>query len=118
MIGVSLVYVFVTGFGDLLAIFSFNVWIFYALAAVALLVLRQRQVGEPPTWKAPGGVTAPVVVLATAAAMTCGLFWLNPMRSLAGLGILAAGVPVYFVWQALRRRQGSRLSSPSRRGRR
>lgn len=104
LIIVSLVYVFVTEFGDLLAIFSFNVWIFYALAAVALLILRRRQVGEPPTWKAPGGIAAPVVVLITAAVMTVSLFSMDPLRALTGLGMLAAGVPVYFVWRMTRKR--------------
>jgi APA family basic amino acid/polyamine antiporter len=99
----SLVYVFVANFRNLLAFFSFNVWIFYAATAVALLLLRHRGVGEPPAWRAPGGVLAPAVVLVTALAMTTSLLLQDPLRASVGLGMLAMGIPLYLAWRALRR---------------
>jgi APA family basic amino acid/polyamine antiporter len=102
LVAASLVYVTSAGFLNLLAFFSFSVWIFYGLTAVALLLLRRRRVGEPVPWRAPGGVLPPAVVLATAVAMTVSLMLQDPKRSLAGLGLLLLGFPAY----ALFRRYG------------
>ena len=98
LVAAALVYVSVSGFGNLLAFFSFSVWIFYGLTAAALLVLRRRGVGSPPTWKAPGGVVPPIVVLATAVGMTASLMAQDPKRSLIGLALLLAGFPAYRIW--------------------
>jgi APA family basic amino acid/polyamine antiporter len=98
LVAVAIVYVLSAGFGNLLAFFSFSVWIFYGLTAVALIVLRRRGVGEPVSWKAPGGYLAPVVVLATAAGMTASLMAQDPRRALVGLGLLLLGFPVYAVF--------------------
>ncbi len=102
LVAASLVYVASAGFLNLLAFFSFSVWIFYGLTAVALLVLRRRRVGEPVPWRAPGGILPPAVVLATAVAMTVSLMLQDPKRSLMGLGLLLLGFPAY----ALFRRYG------------
>ncbi|MBI3179957.1 MAG: amino acid permease [Deltaproteobacteria bacterium] len=104
LVAATLVFVFVATFQNLLGLFSFNVWIFYGTSAVALLVLRRRGVGEPVTWRAPGGALAPLVVVATALCMTVGLLVQSPLRSVMGLGLLAAGLPVYAVWTLARRR--------------
>jgi len=102
VVAAALAYVFIGGFANLLAFFSFSVWIFYALTAVALLLLRSRGVGEPVAWRAPGGAAAPAVVLATAAVMTSGLMGQDPRRSLTGLALLAAGIPAYLIWRRVR----------------
>jgi APA family basic amino acid/polyamine antiporter len=103
LIGAAVFYVFAAGFRGLLGYFSFSVWLFYGLTAVALLRLRHRGVGEPVPWRTPGGLAAPALVIFTAAVMTSALFWQNPGRSGAGLGMFAAGLLVYFVWRGWRR---------------
>ncbi|HYV85752.1 MAG TPA: amino acid permease [Patescibacteria group bacterium] len=95
----TLVYVFVARFRDLLGLFTFSVWIFYAITAIALLVLRRRGTGEATAWRAPGGLLAPILVLGTAAAMTAGLMADNPGRSFLGLGLLASGFAAYALWR-------------------
>jgi basic amino acid/polyamine antiporter, APA family len=100
----TLAYVAVSDFRELLGVFSFNVWIFYATTAVALILLRRRRVGEPIAWRAPGGLVPPIVVLCTALVITSGSVLQDWKRSLVALGILLAGVPVYLVWRALARR--------------
>jgi APA family basic amino acid/polyamine antiporter len=99
----SVLYVFVAGFRALLGYFSFSVWIFYGLTATALLILRRRRVGEPVSWRAPGGPLAPALVLLTGAGMTGSLLWQSPARSAAGLGMFALGFVVYSGWRAVRR---------------
>jgi APA family basic amino acid/polyamine antiporter len=99
LVAATLLYTVTASFDYLIKMFSFSVWIFYGLTAVATVVLRRRRVGEPVEWRAPGGWLAPAVVLVVAAAMTSGLLILEPRASILGLGLLAAGVPAYFLWK-------------------
>ena len=92
-------YVVLGSFDTLLQIFTFSVWVFYALTAVGLLVLRRRGVGEPLAWRAPGGLVPPAVILLAAACMTFGLLHDDPKHSLLGLGLLILGFPAYFAWR-------------------
>ena len=107
LVAATLFYTVTSSFDSLMKMFSFSVWIFYGLTAVAMVVLRRRGVGEPVEWKAPGGWMAPVVVLVVAIAMTSGLLILAPRPSLLGLALLAAGVPVYSLWRWTRERGSS-----------
>jgi basic amino acid/polyamine antiporter, APA family len=100
----SLAYVVFASFRSILALFTFSVWIFYGVTAVALLILRRRGVGEPVAWRAPLGVVPPAVVLAVGAGMTVQLVADDPLRALAGAALLAAAFPVY----ALIARSGGR----------
>ncbi len=101
IVAATLVYVFVARFRDLLGLFTFSVWIFYAITAIALLVLRRRGTGEATAWRAPGGLLAPIVILGTAVAMTAGLMADNPRRSFLGLGLLASGFLAYALWRRI-----------------
>jgi APA family basic amino acid/polyamine antiporter len=103
LVAATLAYVTSSGLRELLFLFSFNVWIFYGLTAVALVVLRRRRVGEPVPWRAPGGWLAPAVVLAVASAMISGLAWQSPVTAAKSLGLLLAGVPVWVLWRWARR---------------
>ncbi|HEX4825176.1 MAG TPA: amino acid permease [Candidatus Polarisedimenticolaceae bacterium] len=94
---VSALYVAVASFRGLLAYFAFSVWIFYALAAVALVRLRRRAVGEAEAWRAPLGLTAPAVVLVTAAVVTVRVVQERPVQALAGAAMLAAGFVAYAI---------------------
>ena len=102
--GASVVYVALASFRGILALFTFSVWIFYGVTAVALLILRRRGVGEPVPWRAPLGFVPPVVVLAVGAGMTAELVADDPLRALAGATLLALAFPVY----ALIARSGGR----------
>jgi amino acid transporter len=103
---ITLAYIAVGDFGALLGMFTFSVWPFYALTAVAMLRLRRRGVGEPLAWRAPGGAVPALVVCATALFMTVALLR-DPdqrERSLMGLAVIAAFGVFYALWR--RRRRG------------
>jgi APA family basic amino acid/polyamine antiporter len=100
----SVAYVFLASFRNIVALFTFAVWIFYGVTAVALLILRRRGVGEPVAWRAPLGWVPPVVVLGVGTAMTIQLVADDPLRALAGAALLAAAFPAY----ALIARSGGR----------
>ena len=91
----AVVYVWLASFRGIVALFTFSVWIFYGITAVALLVLRRRGVGEPVAWRAPLGVVPPLVVLLVGAGMTVQLVADDPVRALLGACLLAAAFPVY-----------------------
>jgi len=91
----AILYVTRGSFRDILTYFTFSVWIFYGLIAVALLILRRRGVGEPAPWRAPLGVVPPLVVLAVGSCMTVNLVVQKPLHALAGAAILACGYPAY-----------------------
>lgn len=105
----SVFYVWAAKFQALLNYFSFCVWIFYALGAVALLVFRRRGIGENREGVRNWGWLPPVTILVTALAMTIGQLSQNPTEACYGLAMLAASFASYFVWRALRRRQGKRV---------
>jgi APA family basic amino acid/polyamine antiporter len=100
----SVAYVFLASFRNILALFTFSVWIFYGITAVGLLILRRRGVGEPVAWRAPLGWVPPAVVLTVGAGMTVQLVADDPLRALAGAALLAAAFPAY----ALIARSGGR----------
>ena len=113
----TLVYVFAAGFRNLLSLFTFSVWIFYALTAIALIVLRRRGTGDPGAWRAPGGLVAPAVVLLTAVLMTTGLMRHDPRRALIGLALLLSGLPAFWIWRRIRAGGGGDIAGAEGAGR-
>jgi len=95
-------YSITASFDFLLGLFSFTVWIFYALTATAVLILRRRRVGEPLRFRAPLGVVPPVVVIATALVMTAGTIIDAPLRALAGAAMLVLVAFAYLLWRRSR----------------
>jgi basic amino acid/polyamine antiporter, APA family len=80
-------------------------FIFYGLCAVAVIALRRRAPAAERAFSVP---LYPWVPLAYA--LFCTAFVINaclekPLASLAGLGIVASGVPAY-AWFTRRRRRG------------
>jgi len=93
--GAAIAYALTGSFEQILTLFTFAVWIFYGITAVGLLILRSRGVGEPVSWRAPLGLTAPLVVIGVGALMTAQLVAADPLRALAGAAILLAAFPAY-----------------------
>jgi amino acid transporter len=83
--------------------FVFTMWIFYGLAALALIVLRRRQPGAERPFRVPGFPVTPLLFVLASAVMTVLSIRDDPKTTLAWVGLLIAGVPVYFVWRACTR---------------
>jgi basic amino acid/polyamine antiporter, APA family len=96
-----LVVLLLRDFTNLIETFTFTMWIFYGLAAVGLFIVRKRDgVGES-VFRVPGYPVVPVVFILASLAMTV-LAILDDWKTTSmWLGILLAGVPVYFVWRGL-----------------
>ena len=95
----ALLYVNASSFRDLLGLFTFSIWIFYALAAVALLRFRHLGIGSHQKWHAPGGMLPPLVVIVTALWMSGSLLADAQQRKLAlgGIGIFLGAALLFGV---------------------
>jgi len=80
--------------------FVFTMWIFYGLAVAGLLVLRVRRPSLERPVRCPGYPVTPVVFLLAAATMTGLSIWGSPRETLPWMGVMVAGVPVYYVWKS------------------
>lgn len=94
-------------FQSLMEGFVFTMWIFYAMAALAVIVLRVKRPDEHRPFRCPGYPLVPAVFVLVAAAMTALSIASDPRSTLPWIGILLAGVPVYFIWQKLTARRAS-----------
>jgi APA family basic amino acid/polyamine antiporter len=74
----------------------FTGWIFYAAAALAVVVLRRKR----PQWARPYRVWAvlPVAFAAAALIIIINALARSPRESGIGLGLVFLGIPVYFAW--------------------
>lgn len=73
-------------------------FIFFGLSAACLFVFRKRDGGLPCGYRVPGHPYTTVGFIAVCCAIVVTTAYAYPVNTLAGLGILAAGVPVYYYW--------------------
>ncbi|MBP7937796.1 MAG: amino acid permease [Phycisphaerae bacterium] len=79
--------------------FVFAMWIFFALAAAAVIILRIRRPALPRPYKCWGYPWVPIVFILSTAFMTVLAVLARPGETLVWLVILAAGVPAFFLWR-------------------
>lgn len=83
-------------FKQIVAYFIFVVVIFIALTVASLFVLRRRNT-EAPAYLTPGYPVTPVIFLLFIFALLVLLGGNNPEQALLGLGVVAFGLPVYYL---------------------
>ena len=86
-------------FDQLVNYTGFALVLFSGIAVSALFVLRLREPEAPRPFKAWGYPVAPLVFVVASAAIVINALWSSPGPSFAGLAIILAGVPVYWVFQ-------------------
>ncbi len=95
----SAVLVLLAGYEELFTFTIFAAWIFYALTAFAVIVLRRKL----PTLPRPYRVTAypwvPLVFVLAAAWFVTNTLIEKPLEAGAGFVIVALGIPVYWFWK-------------------
>ena len=77
---------------------GFAVVLFAAVAVTALFVLRRREPDVPRPFRAWGYPWAPAVFVAASAMMLVNEIIRNGVTAIAGLAVIAAGVPVYLLF--------------------
>jgi APA family basic amino acid/polyamine antiporter len=84
----------------------FASWIFYGLSAFSLFQFRRNR--PAPAYRTPAFPWPPVIFIACALLLIVNTLWATPIESLAGLGMIAAGIPVFY----LLRRYGFPIGKP------
>jgi APA family basic amino acid/polyamine antiporter len=90
---------------------GFALVLFSGIAVGAVFVLRRRQPDAPRPFRAWGYPWAPALFVAAASVMVVNELWRNPRTSAAGVLVIAAGMPVY--WLLRRRRAAPASPLPS-----
>jgi APA family basic amino acid/polyamine antiporter len=77
----------------------FAVVLFFALTGLAVIVLRVRRPDADRPYRTWGYPVLPVLFVLVNLAVFINTIWTQPLQSLIGCGILAAGVPAYLFWR-------------------
>jgi len=88
-------------FEQLLTYVVFVGWIFYALGAACVLVLRRTRPDAHRPFRVPGYPWTPLLFVIAAAALVGNTIVTQPGRAVVGIGVVLLGVPVYFIWRNL-----------------
>ena len=97
-------------FDEILGYFIFVTVLFLGLTVAAVFVLRRRDPGPLP-FPTPGYPMTPIAFLVFVAVLLVLLGGSQPVQAALGVGVVALGVPVYYV--AFRRTARHERSSPS-----
>jgi APA family basic amino acid/polyamine antiporter len=89
-------------FEQLFTYVVFASWLFAALAAVSLFVLRWRRPDAPRPFRVPGYPVTPALFVAAAGAIVVNTFIARPVQAVAGIGIVLLGTPAYLIWRSRR----------------
>ncbi|HEY2516846.1 MAG TPA: amino acid permease, partial [Polyangiaceae bacterium] len=92
-------------FENLISYVLFVDWIFFGLTGAAVLILRRRLPNADRPYRVPFSPFVPLLFVGVAAWFVASTLWGQPRESLAGGGLLALGVPVFWAWDRRRQRK-------------
>ncbi|HEX8068439.1 MAG TPA: amino acid permease [Pyrinomonadaceae bacterium] len=85
-------------FNEIVAYFVFVVVGFVGLTAAAVFVLRRRAPADAARYRTPGYPLTPIIFLLLIALLLVLLAASNPRQVLLGVGVVALGLPVYYLF--------------------
>ena len=86
-------------FEQLLTYVVFVGWIFYALGAACVFVLRRTQPDAERPFRVPGYPWTPLLFIVAAVALVLNTIATQPGRAAIGISVVLLGLPVYFLWR-------------------
>ncbi|HET9708405.1 MAG TPA: amino acid permease [Gemmatimonadales bacterium] len=86
-------------FEQLLTYVVFASWLFAALAAASVFVLRRRHPEAARPFRVPGYPVTPALFILAALAIVANTVLARPQQALAGLAIVLIGTPAYLFWK-------------------
>jgi len=95
-------------FEQLLTYVVFVGWIFYGLGAACVFVLRRTRPQAARPFRVPGYPWTPLFFIVAAAALVANTIATQPRRATIGIAVVLLGLPVYFVWRRVGRRDDRR----------
>lgn len=95
----SVFLVLLAGYEELFTYTIFAGWIFYALTAFGVIVLRRKLPGLPRPYRVIAYPWVPIIFVITAVVFVLNLLREKPIEAGYGALIIALGVPVYYIWK-------------------
>jgi APA family basic amino acid/polyamine antiporter len=95
----AVVFVLLNTYRQLVGYAVFADWIFFALAAVALIVFRRTRPDAPRPYKTPLYPLVPIVFIVAGLGIVVNTFFTDTRNAVIGTIIIALGVPVFLAWQ-------------------
>ena len=95
----AVLFVLTGTYQEIYSVVMFAHWTFYALTALALFGLRSREPGLLRPYRAWGYPWTPLIFMVVASAISVNLWWVRPVRSSIGLGIILVGLPFLYHWR-------------------
>lgn len=92
-------------YGDLLDMISFVVVMFYALTIIGIFILRKNRPDAERPYKAFGYPLLPAIYILMAITFCVLLIWYKPIYAGWGLGIVLAGIPIYYIAVANKKKE-------------
>ncbi len=77
----------------------FTMWVFSGAAIFVVIILRRRRPELARPYRVPAYPYLPIAFVLAAAAIVINTVVSEPFESLAGLGIVFTGIPLYIFWQ-------------------
>jgi len=102
-------------FQQLAGRFVLGLWPFYSLAVAAVFVLRRTRPDLPRPYRVWGYPVVPALCLLAALGMLGNAAWTDPVNTGVTFAMLAAGVPIYFLWGRKRVRREVAVSPQQQR---
>ena len=87
-------------FQQLFTSYVFTSWIFYGLAVAGVIVLRRREPDLPRPYRCPLYPLTPIFFVIATAGIVISTFVADFRQALVGIGLISAGIPIYFVFRA------------------
>jgi APA family basic amino acid/polyamine antiporter len=82
----------------------FGSWILYAMTTASVCVLRRKRPDMVRPYRVAGYPVVPALFVAVAAVLLASTLRHSPRESLMGLAFMAVGIPIYFHFRRLKRR--------------
>jgi len=95
----AVVFVLLNTYRQLVGYAVFADWIFFALAAVALIVFRRTRPDAPRPYRTPLYPIVPLVFIVAGLGIVVNTFFTDTRNAVIGTIIIALGVPVFLAWQ-------------------
>jgi APA family basic amino acid/polyamine antiporter len=96
--------VLLAGYEQLFTFTVYAAWAFYALTALAVIVLRRKFPNMPRPYRVWGYPLVPILFVVGAAGFMINTLIERPLEAGIGTVLVALGVPVYMIW---RKRSGT-----------
>ncbi len=90
-------------YSELLDFVVFAVMLFYILTIAAVIILRRDRPGAERPYRAFSYPIIPLIYIVFAVLFCLNLLYTKPENSIPGLIIVLLGIPVYYIWRAVKK---------------